>query len=98
MADGDKPSSLTGKLYSSDNNNYYIRITQGKFQGTPFGFVSVAIVRISDGKDLFLYTRRTEGEPFDNLEFVFRQQMEAEQPEQPMQDMKSYNIYAMVFM
>lgn len=94
MADGDKPSSLTGKLYSSDNNNYYIRITQGKFQGTPFGFVSVAIVRISDGKDLFLYTRRTEGEPFDNLEFDISAADGSGATGTAHADMKSYNIYA----
>ena len=94
MADGDNPSSLTGKLYSSDNNNYYIRITQGKFQGTPFGFVSVAIVRISDGKDLFLYTRRTEGEPFDNLEFDIPAADGSGATGTAHADMKSYNIYA----
>lgn len=94
MAEGDNPSSLTGKLYSSDNNNYYIRITQGKFQGTPFGFVSVAIVRISDGKDLFLYTRRTEGEPFDNLEFDIPAADGSGATGTAHADMKSYNIYA----
>lgn len=94
MADGDNPSSLTGKLYSPDNNNYYIRITQGKFQGTPFGFVSVAIVRISDGKDLFLYTRRTEGEPFDNLEFDIPAADGSGATGTAHADMKSYNIYA----
>ena len=94
MADGDNSSSLTGKLYSSDNNNYYIRITQGKFQGTPFGFVSVAIVRISDGKDLFLYTRRTEGEPFDNLEFDIPAADGSGATGTAHADMKSYNIYA----
>lgn len=94
MAEGDNPSSLTGKLYSPDNNNYYIRITQGKFQGTPFGFVSVAIVRISDGKDLFLYTRRTEGEPFDNLEFDIPAADGSGATGTAHADMKSYNIYA----
>lgn len=94
MADSDNSSSLTGKLYSSDNNNYYIRITQGKFQGTPFGFVSVAIVRISDGKDLFLYTRRTEGEPFDNLEFDIPAADGSGATGTAHADMKSYNIYA----
>lgn len=94
MAEGDNPSSLTGKLYSSDNNNYYIRITQGKFQGTPFGFVSVAIVRISDGKDLFLYTRRTEREPFDNLEFDIPAADGSGATGTAHADMKSYNIYA----
>lgn len=94
MADGDNPSSLTGKLYSPDNNNYYIRITQGKFQGTPFGFVSVAIVRISDGKDLFLYTRRTEGGPFDNLEFDIPAADGSGATGTAHADMKSYNIYA----
>lgn len=94
MADGDNPSSLTGKLYSLDNNNYYIRITQGKFQGTPFGFVSVAIVRISDGKDLFLYTRRTEGEPFDNLEFDIPAADGSGATGTAHADMKSYNVYA----
>lgn len=94
MADGDNSSSLTGKLYSPDNNNYYIRITQGKFQGTPFGFVSVAIVRISDGKDLFLYTRRTEGEPFDNLEFDIPAADGSGATGTAHADMKSYNIYA----
>ena len=94
MADSDNPSSLTGKLYSHDNNNYYIRITQGKFQGTPFGFVSVAIVRISDGKDLFLYTRRTEGEPFDNLEFDIPAADGSGATGTAHADMKSYNIYA----
>lgn len=94
MADGDNPSSLTGKLYSPDNNNYYIRITQGKFQGTPFGFVSVAIVRISDGKDLFLYTRRTEEEPFDNLEFDIPAADGSGATGTAHADMKSYNIYA----
>lgn len=94
MADGDNSSSLTGKLYSSDNNNYYIRITQGKFQGTPFGFISVAIVRISDGKDLFLYTRRTEGEPFDNLEFDIPAADGSGATGTAHADMKSYNIYA----
>lgn len=94
MVDGDKPSSLTGKLYSSDNNNYYIRITQGKFQGIPFGFVSVAIVRISDGKDLFLYTRRIEGEPFDNLEFDIPAADGSGATGTAHADMKSYNIYA----
>lgn len=94
MADGDNSSSLTGKLYSPDNNNYYIRITQGKFQGTPFGFVSVAIVRISDGKDLFLYTKRTEGEPFDNLEFDIPAADGSGATGTAHADMKSYNIYA----
>lgn len=94
MAEGDNPSSLTGKLYSPDNNNYYIRITQGKFQGTPFGFVSVAIVRISDGKDLFLYTRRTEKEPFDNLEFDIPAAGGSGATGTAHADMKSYNIYA----
>lgn len=94
VAEGDNPSSLTGKLYSPDNNNYYIRITQGKFQGTPFGFVSVAIVRISDGKDLFLYTRRTEGEPFDNLEFDIPAAGGSGATGTAHADMKSYNIYA----
>ena len=94
MADGDNSSSLTGKLYSPDNNNYYIRITQGKFQGTPFGFVSVAIVRISDGKDLFLYTRRTEKEPFDNLEFDIPAADGSGATGTAHADMKSYNIYA----
>ena len=94
MADGDNSSSLTGKLYSPDNNNYYIRITQGKFQGTPFGFVSVAIVRISDGKDLFLHTRRTEGEPFDNLEFDIPAADGSGATGTAHADMKSYNIYA----
>lgn len=94
MAEGDNPSSLTGKLYSPDNNNYYIRITQGKFQGTPFGFVSVAIVRISDGKDLFLYTKRTEGEPFDNLEFDIPAADGSGATGTAHADMKSYNIYA----
>lgn len=94
MVEGDNPSSLTGKLYSPDNNNYYIRITQGKFQGTPFGFVSVAIVRISDGKDLFLYTRRTEGEPFDNLEFDIPAADGSGATGTAHADMKSYNIYA----
>lgn len=94
VADGDNSSSLTGKLYSSDNNNYYIRITQGKFRGTPFGFVSVAIVRISDGKDLFLYTRRTEGEPFDNLEFDIPAADGSGATGTAHADMKSYNIYA----
>lgn len=94
MVEGDNPSSLTGKLYSPDNNNYYIRITQGKFQGTPFGFVSVAIVRISDGKDLFLYTKRTEGEPFDNLEFDIPAADGSGATGTAHADMKSYNIYA----
>lgn len=94
MTYGDDSSSLTGKLYSSDNNNYYIRVTQGKFQGTPFGFVSVAIVRNSDGKDLFLYTRRTEGEPFDNLEFDISAADGSGATGTAHADMKSYNIYA----
>lgn len=94
MAEGDNPSSLTGKLYSPDNNNYYIRITQGIFKGTPFGFVSVAIVRISDGKDLFLYTRRTEGESFDNLEFDIPAADGSGATGTAHADMKSYNIYA----
>lgn len=94
MTEGDEPGSLTGKLYSSDNNDYYIYISQGKFKGTPFGVVSVAIVRISDDKDLFLYARATTGEPFDNLEFDIPAADGSGATGTAHADMKSYNVYA----
>lgn len=94
LTEADKPGSLTGKLYSPDNNDYYINVTQGKIQGTPFGAVSVAIVRISDDKILYSWTRLTTGEPFDILEFDIPAADGSGATGTAHADMKSYNVYA----
>lgn len=94
MSEVEDSDSLTGKLYSADNNDYYINIVQSKFQGTPFGVVSVAIVRNSDNKVLFFYRRTTTGEPFDNLEFEMPAEDGSGATGTAHADMKSYNVYA----
>lgn len=94
MSEADDSDSLTGKLYSADNDDYYINIVQSKFQGTPFGVVSVAIVRNSDNKVLFFYRRATTGEPFDNLEFDIPAEDGSGATGTAHADMKSYNVYA----
>lgn len=94
LTEADEPGSLTGKLYSSDNNDYYIDVSQGKIQGTPSGVVSVAIVRISDDKILYSYKRFTAGEPFDILEFDILAVDGSGVTGAVHADMKSYNVYA----
>lgn len=94
MSEVEDSDSLTGKLYSANNNDYYINIVQSKFQGTPFGVASVAIVRNSDNKVLFFYRRTTTGEPFDNLEFDMPAEDGSGATGTAYADMKSYNVYA----
>ena len=94
MAEMHEPGILTGKLYSSDNNDYYINISQGKYQGTPFGIISVAITRVSDDKILFAYTRAANGEVFDNLDFDIHPLKGVGATGIAHASMKSYNVYA----
>lgn len=93
MNDNSTSNEFSGNLYS-DNNKYYIYITQGKTEGPPMGKVIVEIRRMSDNAALFRYTRLDEGEPFDTLEFDLSAVSGSGATSTLHADMKSYNIYA----
>lgn len=87
-------NQFEGNLYSSQQNIYYIYISQTKYEGTPFGSVLVEIRRIEDNVALFRYTRIDNGQPFDNLEFDLTAVPGSGASFSLHADMISYNVYA----
>lgn len=93
MNTGAAADEFTGNLYSSDNNTYYISITQQQIGGIPIGLATVAIKRRSDDVALFTYGKITTG-AFDTLEFDLTAVEGSGATGTMHADMKSYNIYA----
>lgn len=93
MNTGAAADEFTGNLYSSDNNTYYISITQQQIGGAPIGLAAVAIKRRSDDVALFTYSKITTG-AFDTLEFDLTAVEGSGATGTMHADMKSYNIYA----
>lgn len=93
MNTGAAADEFTGNLYSSDNNTYYISITQQQIGGAPIGLVTVKIKRRSDDVALFTYGKITTG-AFDTLEFDLTAVEGSGATGTMHADMKSYNIYA----
>lgn len=93
MNTGAAADEFTGNLYSSDNNTYYISITQQQIGGAPIGLATVAIKRRSDDVVLFTYSKITTG-AFDTLEFDLTAVSGSGATGTMHADMKSYNIYA----
>lgn len=93
MNTGAAADEFTGNLYSSDNNTYYISITQQQIGGAPYGLATVAIKRRSDDVALFTYSKITTG-AFDTLEFDLTAVEGSGATGTMHADMKSYNIYA----
>lgn len=93
MNTGAAADEFTGNLYSSDNNTYYISITQQKIGGAPIGLATVKIKRRSDDVALFTYGKITTG-VFDTLEFDLTAVEGSGATGTMHADMKSYNIYA----
>lgn len=95
MNDNAQQSEFQGKLYSTENNKYYIYISQRHVSGTPWGNVLVEIRRVADDVALFRYTRKgAVGVPFDTLEFDMAAVGGSGATGRLHADMKSYNIYA----
>lgn len=93
MATGTSANNFEGKLYSELNVNYYIYISQRRFDGLPFGAVIVEIRKRSDDTAMFRYTKATTS-PFDTLEFDLTAVEGSGATGTMHADMKSYNIYA----
>lgn len=93
MATGASANNFEGKLYSELNVNYYIYISQQRFDGLPFGAVIVEIRKRSDDTAMFRYTKATTS-PFDTLEFDLTAVEGSGATGTMHADMKSYNIYA----
>lgn len=93
MNTGAAADEFTGNLYSSDNNTYYISITQQQIGGVPIGLTIVAIKRRSDDVALFAYSKIATG-AFDTLEFDLTAVKGSGATGTMHADMKSYNIYA----
>lgn len=93
MNTGAAADEFTGNLYSSDNNTYYISITQQQIGGSPIGLATVKIKRRSDDVALFTYGKITTG-AFDTLEFDLTAVEGSGATGTMHADMKSYNIYA----
>ena len=93
MNTGAAADEFTGNLYSSDNNTYYISITQQQIGAAPIGLATVAIKRRSDDVALFTYSKITTG-AFDTLEFDLTAVEGSGATGTMHADMKSYNIYA----
>lgn len=93
MNTGAAADEFTGNLYSSDNNTYYISITQQQIGGAPIGLATVTIKRRSDDVALFAYSKITTG-AFDTLEFDLTAVEGSGATGTMHADMKSYNIYA----
>lgn len=93
MATGASANNFEGKLYPELNVNYYIYISQQRFDGLPFGAVAVEIRKQSDDTAMFRYTKATTS-PFDTLEFDLTAVEGSGATGTMHADMKSYNIYA----
>lgn len=93
MATGASANNFEGKLYPELNVNYYIYISQQRFDGLPFGAVAVEIRKQSDDTAMFRYTKATTS-PFDTLEFDLTAVEGSGATGTMHAEMKSYNIYA----
>lgn len=93
MATGASANNFEGELYSKSNVNYYIYISQQRFDGLPFGAVIVEIRKRSDDTAMFRYSKPTTS-PFDTLEFDLTAVEGSGATGTMHADMKSYNIYA----
>lgn len=93
MSRGSSDKTFSGNLFSSNNNLYYIHITQQKIGGVPLGLAVVEIRRRSDDATLFIYAKTTTS-PFDTLEFDLSPANGSSATGTMHANMKSYNMYA----